>query len=448
MEVISNSLFVLFVCSFLSLSQQCTNPGYPFENHLSSKTPYRFVSNQSFDRILYEGCIPQKIWMLVRHGTRYPEYGFIEKMTIRLPEIKDLILQNKDLPNEYVKSRDVDVFQKWKPYVQLADKKKLVHEGEEEMLLLAERMQSRFPELFDSVYSNTSYKFKYTYSQRTHKSALYFTSGLFGRAAAKDIWFPEPSRKDPILRFYKLCTRWENDVKQNSAAQQERIIFMNGAEMSKTVQEINERLKMKKTLLETEDIIMMYDMCAYETAWNKLAKSPWCSVFTVDNLKVLEYAADLKHYWRDGYGFELTYKQACPAFGDMMNFLESKSRFPRVNVYFTHSGTLLKMLAHLGLYEDDEHLTAKNFDHMLTRKWRTSLIDSFGTNLAFVLYSCDSVDKLLVLHQEKIVRLPPCPDSDLCEVDKIKEFYGESLDSCDFQGMCNSTYTQRDVGEA
>lgn len=38
-------------------------------------------------------------------------------------------------------------------------------------------------------------------------------------------------------------------------------------------------------------------------------------------LKVLEYAEDLKYYWQDGYGHELTYRQACPAFRDMFNFL-------------------------------------------------------------------------------------------------------------------------------
>lgn len=63
-----------------------------------------------------------------------------------------------------------------------------------------------------------------------------------------------------------------------------------------------------------------------------------------------------------------------------------KSRFPKVNVYFAHSGTLLKMLAHLGLYGGDETLTAENYERNVDRKWRTSLIDSFGSNLAFVLF--------------------------------------------------------------
>ncbi|KAJ8931673.1 hypothetical protein NQ314_015389 [Rhamnusium bicolor] len=60
--------------------------------------------------------------------------------------------------HEFIKNRDLDLFQKWKIKLDVVDEQKLTHEGEEEMLLLAERMQSRFPGIFDNVYSNTSYK--------------------------------------------------------------------------------------------------------------------------------------------------------------------------------------------------------------------------------------------------------------------------------------------------
>jgi hypothetical protein len=58
-------------------------------------------------------------------------------------------------------------------------------------------------------------------------------------------------------------------------------------------------------------------------------------------------------------------------------------------VYFTHSGTILKLLAHLGLYKDENALLHTNFNTMgRYRKWRVSQIDSFGSNLAFILFRC------------------------------------------------------------
>lgn len=70
------------------------------------------------------------------------------------------------------------------------------------------------------------------------------------------------------------------------------------------------------------DVHTMYMTCAFETAWNKRRRSPWCSPFTLDDFKVMEYAEDLKYFWVDGYGHELTYKQACPAFNDMMELFQ------------------------------------------------------------------------------------------------------------------------------
>lgn len=117
----------------------------------------------------------------------------------------------------------------------------------------------------------------------------------------------------------------------------------------------------------------------------------------------MEYAEDLKYYWIDGYGHELTYKQACPAVNNLIEFFQkyfffffykykiwincfSKEDLPKSTVYFTHSGTLLKMLAHFELYKEKQALLADDFEMNLERNWKVSQIDSFGTNLIFILF--------------------------------------------------------------
>lgn len=100
----------------------------------------------------------------------------------------------------------------------------------------------------------------------------------------------------------------------------------------------------------------------------------------------MEYSEDLKYFWMDGYGYDLTYKQACPAFNDMLQFLESREDHPLATLYFTHSGTLLKMLAHLGLYRDQRQLLHWDYEQNQDRKFRVSKIDPFGNNLAFASF--------------------------------------------------------------
>lgn len=65
----------------------------------------------------------------------------------------------------------------------------------------------------------------------------------------------------------------------------------------------------------------------------------------------------------------------------------NKTHMTTVRAYFSHSGATLKMIARLGLFEDKISLTSAGFREVKNSyKWRTSLIDMMGTNLAFTLY--------------------------------------------------------------
>lgn len=128
----------------------------------------------------------------------------------------------------------------------------------------------------------------------------------------------------------------------------------------------------------------MYTICSFETAWHKFDQSPWCSLFDADSVRVLEYLEDLKYYWIDGYGHEVTHRHACVAMVDMHRHIRASSTEPKATFYFSHSGAILKLLAHLGLYRDDFQLAAHTFER--ERKWQVSEIDAFASNVAFVLF--------------------------------------------------------------
>ncbi|XP_015838212.1 multiple inositol polyphosphate phosphatase 1 [Tribolium castaneum] len=428
-------VFLVIFCVVKS-DKKCSKALNDYETYLGTKTPYRIVANYSTSEIKYDDCKAVKLWAMVRHGTRNPNVKLIERMNTRLVEIRDAILENFPEGNGEINNFDLDLFRGWSPKLEANDEKKLTHEGEDEMVLLAERLQSRFPGILTSVYSDSAFKFKFTATQRTKKSAQAFAAGLFGRNVVKDISFPEPLKKDPILRFYKLCNKWRKEVSKNPKALEERTKFENSATMTKTIEGINKRLGFDNEF-DFSDVHAMYMTCAFETAWNKRKRSPWCSVFSNDDFKVMEYAEDLKYYWIDGYGHELTYKQACPALTNMIEFFQTNESLPKSTVYFTHSGTLLKMLAHLELYKEEKHLLADDYDKNSDRNWKVSQIDSFGTNLIFILFDCQGRKKVLTMHQEDIVRLQSCPNSDLCDFDTFINYYNKDLE-CPFDTMCEN----------
>ncbi|XP_011144551.1 multiple inositol polyphosphate phosphatase 1 isoform X2 [Harpegnathos saltator] len=351
---------------------------------LGAKTPYRCVANYNDTPIKYSGCTEKKIWLLLRHGTRYPGKKYIPRMLDELPKWKHIILKNYDNGETRLSADDAALFKKWKPIFTSSDTMKLAIEGENEMIDLGERYQARFPSLMPEVYSNQTYKFRYTSTQRTEESAKHFAVGLFGWQKSQSVWYPEPAYRDPVLRFYKACPRWRQEVDKNPNAKAEKNKFLDSKIVTDMLNNIKDYIG---HYVNYETAFLMYSMCAFETAWDQNIVSPWCKIFSLNDFKVFEFAEDLGLYWIDGYGYQLTYQQACPVLKDMFDFFVSNKSLI-TTVYFTHSGTILKLLSLLGVAKDTYPLMHNSFTlhEEDKRAWKTSIIDAFASNIAFVLY--------------------------------------------------------------
>ncbi|XP_065217797.1 multiple inositol polyphosphate phosphatase 1-like [Planococcus citri] len=429
-------LTVLFHVNVISRSSTSTAPnlGRPFyADYLSTKTPYRFIENTDDAEITYEGCEVKKLWAVLRHGTRTPGKETTDFIKNRLPKIRDLIVTSSKNDD----SCDINSFKKWNFHAELDDQKTLTHTGEDEMINLGERFGSRFPKILPEDWYNSSYLFRYTDTERTKNSAKYFTTGLFGRRISNHVWYPEPLKRDPILRFYKLCEKWRMDVKKNPKTYKELEKFLSSEIMNQVVLNITNRLGLPEGTLDTNDVQLIYTTCCFETAWDKYKKSPWCDLLTVEEFKILEYTEDMEYFWVDGYGHELTPQIACVMLQDAFQHLKTDND-RLATFYFTHSGTILKLLSHLGLYRDSTQLSHDAYEQSKHRTWKTSKIDVFASNIAFVRFDCSDGPKILTLHQERPVKLPGCPTSeDLCPLNIIEEIYAKSLTSCDFDAMCS-----------
>ncbi|RVE49017.1 hypothetical protein evm_006375 [Chilo suppressalis] len=400
-------------------------------NHLGTRTPYRFKYNKDDSRIIFPGCKDVRIWMIIRHGTRLPSAEDIVGINTLRDMKHEILLSHKKGQGE-LNSEQLKRFDKWSSNIVVEEEKYLTHEGQDEMILLAERMQKRFPNAIKSKYDNNTFYFKYTATQRAQQSARYFTIGLFEKKNAQTVIFSPANKVDPILRFYKHCDKWQKQVKKNPNTYKEQKLFGDSRTMNDTLEIVSRKLGFDK-VLSLDKVNLMYVTCGYETSWLKHYISPWCHGFDKETAEVLEYYHDLKHYWMDSYGHNLTYRQACMAIKTMFEDFKKKN-YPHATFLFAHSGTLLKILTHLQLYKPSAPLTADAIDK--NRTWRTSDIDCFASNLAFVLYKCEDGDKVLVLHQEKVIKLPMC-DHELCPLADLEKHFYESIYNCDYSDMCS-----------
>ncbi|XP_032457486.1 multiple inositol polyphosphate phosphatase 1 isoform X4 [Nasonia vitripennis] len=340
------TILVLFVYIFTTilthgtLSQKCFENSEQIHCKLGSKTPYRFIANYNDSRYIYTGCSEKKMWLVVRHGTRYPGKKHVKPMIKKLPKLKKKIVQSNNQNNSELSHDTIEKFNKWTLSFDEKQTMILANEGENELIDLAERMQSRFPNILVDNYDPELYK------------------------------------------FYKRCERWRTEIDKNPETYKEKELFIKSETFQKVVSDISQRLGLK---LDYESVNLIYLICAFETAWNKTGKSPWCDTLSLDNMKVLEFMEDLEYYWVDGYGHQLNYNQACPALRDMFTFFDSNDK-SLVTAYFTHSGTILKMLSILGIGKETNPLTHESFLSHKDRNWKVSLIDAFASNIAFVLY--------------------------------------------------------------
>jgi len=287
----------------------------------------------------------------------------------------------------FLTSDEKSAFKTWKPMqISLTQQKFLTKEGEEELYNLGTRFRNQFMNNFNEDQTNIT--IKHTPTQRTNISARKFVEGLFQSTANNhNHKIVEVARDDPILRPYKGCPLWRKTVKKNPETLNEKNSLIVSTTVENLVNEMREMTQIKD--LDFKDIELIYNMCGFETAWRHLphnGKSIWCSLFKNEqHIDIMEYLEDMEYYWIDGPGFEITRKIACRTVDDMLNQLDPANDKQSLSFYFTHSGTILKLLTFLELYRDDFQLTADKWNYQ-QREWRTSHIDSFASNIIAVLY--------------------------------------------------------------
>lgn len=147
-------------------------------------------------------------------------------------------------------------------------------------------------------------------------------------------------------------------------------------------------------------------------------------MFTTDELKVLEYAADLGSYYEYGHGSEMNRHIQCSTVRDMVLHLESDAD-PRVKIYFGHSSALLLHLTAMGAFQDETKLKAKDYGNLLERQWSTGKLSPFAGNLVAVRYSNNQVKFFL---NEELIRFDWCTNG-VCGIQDVKEKY-EHLNDC------------------
>jgi multiple inositol-polyphosphate phosphatase/2,3-bisphosphoglycerate 3-phosphatase len=231
--------------------------------------------------------------------------------------------------------------------------------------------------------------------------------------------------------------------------------FAKSPAMQNLIQSVSRRLGFDRTLSASE-LKMMFKGCSFGHAIH--TDSSWCSVFSKQELRLIELHEDLDDYFADAYGRTINQRSPCPVVEDLVsriqNAIARRDLSTRTFLRFSHAGAVKPLVSYFGLFDQlDTELPASSSScsereewDSRSRVWRSSLIAPFSANIQFILYNCTSnaasngnsgsgIDyRLLSLLQESPVTVRGC-DSELCPVDQFLAQY-RSAHQCDLEKIC------------
>ncbi|XP_058461709.1 multiple inositol polyphosphate phosphatase 1 [Malaya genurostris] len=407
--------------------------------HFATKSAYEVIRAPISSREhIVPNCIPSKLWQLSRHGTRLPGKKDIEFMSQALNSLRDSILDNyesrRTAPDSgRMCSDDLELLREWRwdSNITVNYESFLTTQGWNELKFLAKREQDRFYEVMSSQYSKEHYLFRYTKTQRTEASFKAFVEGLFGDNAYSNINVEPSPNDDTLLKPYDFCPAYDANKDKNKQPGSEYSKFLESSLFTITLADISTRLGFRYNL-SVDQVEAMWDACRYEQAWHLQQLSPWCSVFTKEQVNVLEYKEDLKYYYQNSYGYSKSADLACYAVSDMVKHL-GRTDNPQVVAYFTHESEIQIFLAALGALKDTDALRADNYYALRNRRFRSSVLTPFAANVVAVKYQCaDPVEpvKAIFFLNEKALMFDWC-NVGLCNwSDVVRQFKRYSEGDC------------------
>ncbi|XP_062287090.1 multiple inositol polyphosphate phosphatase 1-like [Scomber scombrus] len=434
------------------------NPDIPaIAKYFTTKGRYEEVNPYLIDDILAvnksmlkppsENCREIHLTAIIRHGTRYPTTKNVKKMQT----LYKVVMNNASGEQSWLH----EIKTNWTMWYYENMDGRLVQKGVQDHKHLSIRLSRLFPSLIsEENLQSERIQFITSSKHRCVNSTLSFKAGLTEEWDIKDKEF-DHAVNDALMRFFDKCTKFVEEVDNNPSALSEVEKFKKRPEMNRVQQKIADRLNVVYSLITDDMAEAAFYLCAYEFAI-KTVNSPWCQLFDEEDARVMEYANDLKQFWKRGYGHDINSKSSCILFHDLFSRLdkaanESKSGqqvTEAVTVQIGHAETLLPLLTLLGFFKDNDTLTSTNYINQSERSFRTSLMLPYAANLVFVLYDCGGGDlRLQPLLNEKPVTFPGLTDeqASMPRYQDIRERYRVLLQGCDFETECQLFKPSADI---
>ncbi|KAG6446408.1 hypothetical protein O3G_MSEX004399 [Manduca sexta] len=297
-------------------------------------------------------------------------------------DIRKHVLSSFEHGDSSLCAQDVQYLEEWSMDKKvLAEPNSLTEEGKNDFTSFGDRLKKAFPKLFNNL-GEADYELRPAAGGQIEDNVKAFIKGLRN----EKLKIQKAKNGFDEIASYASCNNFQKDVEQNPKSLNEVNKYYKTSEYLAAKDRIQRRLGIKDDLSH-ELLFVLYDLCRYIKKDSHF--SPWCTIFTSEDLKAFEYIEDLIHYYKYGYGSPMSKQLGDFPLAELLkNFQQVKEGQGKKFVgYFTNPIMTEMACTTLNLYKDESPLTAAKRDP--NRNWRSSVLATYSSNLLAVMNRCE-----------------------------------------------------------
>lgn len=335
-----------------------------------------------------EGCKVDLSAFFSRHGSRYPDPGAYNEWVALRDHIQESPFSVSDPKLEFLRT--------WKPVLSdpTAQIAQISPTGYKELTAMGATWRLRYPDLYKYNTPFTMWSNYYNSSPRVRDSARMFAQGFLGPNATDLGTIYALNSSDPAswmnsLAPSDLCPAYKDNGGSPYIDQWASIY------VPPIAARLNAKINGNFNFTASEVTIIPY-LCGFETQITG-KRSPFCDIFTEEEILQYEYAQDLRYWYGAGLGTDIEKLQMLPTL-DMLvrRFVDgpdktytlrnSTFQAPNIIASFSNDGQINQLIAASGVFDNEPQLSGNRTNR--DRKFRASRLTPMRGTIAFERLLC------------------------------------------------------------
>lgn len=431
-QIINNGLLLTSQLVFQDVAtpHQASTEQYNLVKYLGGAGPY--IQHPGFGILtdIPDQCKLEQIHLLLRHGERYPsknkgkefEELYQKFQNYGKPFVGELAFLNSYeyfVTDKNYYEKETTPFNSEGPYA-----------GTTDALSHGAAFRLKYSDVFDSEDKLTVFT---SNSGRCHVTARYFARGFLGDDFNDEkVDFAVIAEEDKFgansLTPVVSCKNYHSGA-NNEFVKQFDTSYLSAA--AARITKGNDGFS-----LSEKEVDRLIAWCAYEI--NAKGYSPFCNLFTNDELVRNSYALDLSYYYSNGPGNNLTATIGAPFLKATLDYLKEENPPQKVVLAFTHDTNIEQFHSALGIVAPDQPLPNDYIPFPVP--YAHTQIVPMGARLYTEKYKCGNDSYVRYVVNDAVVPIKHCQNGPgfSCKLSDYENYINSRLEGKDYATQCGA----------